>query len=220
MFTSHCRNKTVINSKSCVSIRCISKLASWIRFSNRFHLSCSLPIKVMHLSCSLLCTLLIILRVSCTPAQLLNVSSEHNVTTLLLPQNHTSALLNSINATQLDSGPEVSCSILLGRNLVLESCQNALSKIPHDIEPETFGMRFTGNFDVSLPLRFLSGMFPLRVFFASALAPIKSNVFTLQRACQNEPGPSLRIISQMMAAALSTSSRGYQGCQRRPPSIK
>lgn len=175
----------------------------------------------MQLSCSFfLCTLLIILRVSCTPAQLLNVSSEHNVTTFLLPQNHTSALLNSINATRLDTGPEVTCSILLGRNLVLESCQNALSKIPHDIEPETFGMRFTGNFDVSLPLRFLSGMFPLRIFFASALAPIKSTVFTLQRACQHEPGPSLRVFSQMMAVVLSTFSRGYQACQRRPPSIR
>ena len=74
----------------------------------------------------------------------------------------TSHPLNAINASQQDlqsSGlsynPE--CSSLYGF-LNYASCQNALAKMSRATLPLTFGQRGTGNWDVVLPRRYLSGM--------------------------------------------------------------
>ena len=49
------------------------------------------------------------------------------------------------------------CSSLYGRNLNGASCSNALAKISEVTAPETFGQRGTGDWDVVLPRRYLSG---------------------------------------------------------------
>ena len=61
------------------------------------------------------------------------------------------------------AGPELSsepeCSVLLGRDLNYDSCDNARDKISQATAPMTFGERGTGSWDVVLPRRYISGTF-------------------------------------------------------------
>ena len=65
------------------------------------------------------------------------------------------------NTTSL-ANPVVSytpeCGFAYGRNLNRASCEDALSKISQVTTAMTFGERGTGNWDVILPRRYLSGM--------------------------------------------------------------
>ena len=75
----------------------------------------------------------------------------------------TSHPLNAINTSQQDLGSSAlsynpECSSLYGSDLNYASCQNALAKISRATLPLTFGQRGTGNWDVVLPRRYLSGM--------------------------------------------------------------
>ena len=58
---------------------------------------------------------------------------------------------------------EVTCDDRYGRDLDVRSCYNALGKIGRNYSPLTFGERGTGNWDVILPYRFLSGTSDLKV---------------------------------------------------------
>lgn len=106
------------------------------------------------------------------PAQLLPAHATNNMLTLQSLQNDTSALPASSNVTQLSNLPNVVCLDHFGSNLALVSCQNAVSKITHDDDPLTFGMRGKGNFDVPMPVRYLSGM-----LLSDYLPDTSSNLF-------------------------------------------
>ena len=71
--------------------------------------------------------------------------------------------LAAINTSQQDlQSPALSyrpeCSDAYGSILNYASCQNVLEKISSATLPLTFGQRGTGNWDVVLPRRYLSGM--------------------------------------------------------------
>ena len=59
-----------------------------------------------------------------------------------------------LTAPTLNDGPE--CGTSYGQNLDVRSCEHALTKIPMDMTPMTFGDRDTGTWDVILPHRYLS----------------------------------------------------------------
>lgn len=116
----------------------------------------------MGLSCFLtICVFLNVFRASSMPAQSLTTHPTNDVLTLQSLQNIASALLAPTNVTQLRDLPNIVCLDLLGRDLVPASCRNALSKIPQDYNPMTFGLRDRRSFDVPLPFRYLSGLSPL-----------------------------------------------------------
>ncbi len=65
------------------------------------------------------------------------------------------------NATSLDHVghyAHIACEGLYGHNLQVGSCDNALGKIPQNSATLIFGVRGTGNWDVQLPARYLSGV--------------------------------------------------------------
>lgn len=65
------------------------------------------------------------------------------------------------------------CDADLGEDLNPASCRNALAKIPRKPGPFTFGERDTGNWDVNLPTRYLSGIlhWPSRPHFNGCDCP-------------------------------------------------
>lgn len=66
------------------------------------------------------------------------------------------------------------CDADLGDDLRPASCRNALSKIPRNPGPKTFGERDIGNWDIILPVRYLSGMliWPFHALFTPSTALI------------------------------------------------
>lgn len=68
-----------------------------------------------------------------------------------------SSSLQDLASPLLSYSPD--CSIQYGRNLRYASCDNALAKISQVTTSMTFGERATGNWDVVLPQRYLSGKF-------------------------------------------------------------
>lgn len=85
---------------------------------------------------------------SAPPSSLNQMSNSPNVPAVFekLAMNETTALSYS---------PD--CSISYGRNLDRASCDNALAKISQVTASVTFGERGTGNWNVVLPRRYLSG---------------------------------------------------------------
>lgn len=70
----------------------------------------------------------------------------------LLDGNYTSGSVENLLSSFI-----VQCKYEYGVGLETASCRNALRKIPADHGPLTFGARDTGNWDVILPARHLSG---------------------------------------------------------------
>lgn len=67
--------------------------------------------------------------------------------------------MNTTSSTdQVLADWRVVCAPSLGHNLNILSCNNAFAKISRNTAPRTFGFRGTGNWDVLVPYRFLSGM--------------------------------------------------------------
>lgn len=82
-------------------------------------------------------------------------SSSLNQPAVPEPLGTNSTALQDLESPKLSYNPV--CSIVYGRSLSQSSCNNALAKISHVTTPMTFGQRGTGNWDVVLPRRFLSG---------------------------------------------------------------
>ena len=83
------------------------------------------------------------------------IPSSPNQPAVLETLNASNASLQGLTNPVSSYSPD--CSILYGRNLNLASCQNALAKISRITTPMTFGQRGTGDWDVILPRRYLSG---------------------------------------------------------------
>ena len=82
---------------------------------------------------------------------------------LILSSSNVPATVIAINTSQqvLESSASsysTECSAAYGCILNYASCQDALTKISRATLPLTFGQRGTGNWDVVLPRRYLSGM--------------------------------------------------------------
>ena len=67
------------------------------------------------------------------------------------------ASATSLDLVALNASTSVKCESDWGRDLNIESCKNALEKIPRDSARLSFGYRGTGDPDVLLPARYLSG---------------------------------------------------------------
>lgn len=65
--------------------------------------------------------------------------------------------LTSLDLVGLNASASMECEGDWGRDLSIESCSNALDKIPRNSARLSFRQRGTGNPDVLLPARFLSG---------------------------------------------------------------
>ena len=88
------------------------------------------------------------------------ISGSSNVPATSHPLAAINTSQQDLKSSALSYNPE--CSSLYGF-LNFASCQNALAKISRATLPLTFGQRGTGNWDVVLPRRYLSGMlFPNR----------------------------------------------------------
>ena len=92
---------------------------------------------------------------SALPSPLNVISSSLNQPTVLETSNTNNQSLQDLTVSESTYSPE--CSISYGRNLNHASCEDALAKIPQVTTPMTFGERGTGNYDVVLPRRYLSG---------------------------------------------------------------
>jgi len=168
--TNCSRNSPAVRSQS-------FRIANMTRIESQptiFSQSCRcLPMTSMRVSCSLIiCASLSVLLVFSTPAQVLDLDTINDVLNSQSPEKRTLALPTSVNTTHLIDLPNVACVGFYGSNLALASCQDALSKISHDFNPLTFGMRKTGVFDVPLPTRYLSSMLPLNSFSTHILIHI------------------------------------------------
>ena len=67
------------------------------------------------------------------------------------------SITNATSIHNITASSVVLCDPNLGSDLDEESCDNAIGKIERATGPVTFGERGTGNWDIVLPYRFLSG---------------------------------------------------------------
>ena len=84
------------------------------------------------------------------------VPSIAEQTSTLFPANpgpHNSLL----NISLTDDEDEPQCLEVLGTNLNVASCRNAVSKIPRSTQYITLGWRGRGHFDLTLPYIYVSG---------------------------------------------------------------
>ena len=93
---------------------------------------------------------------SALPSPLKLISSPLN-----LPASLRTRALNTTSVQDLEVLVSPHCNPSYGRNLNSTSCDNALAKISEVTTPLTFGQRDTGDYDVVLPRRYLSGTLSL-----------------------------------------------------------
>lgn len=91
---------------------------------------------------------------SATPLAL----QPHTISQLLGHSIHRKTNLTTTNPGNGLRASLPQCDSELGDHLDADSCRNALAKIEHRPGSITFGTRNTGNWDVIVPARYLSGM--------------------------------------------------------------
>ncbi len=103
---------------------------------------------------SLACSALFISVVSSVAFQ----SLSNNPTPSSLEPSKASAVANASSVDLVGNYAHIACEGLYGHNLQADSCNNARDKISQNSATLIFGVRGTGDWDVQLPARYLSGM--------------------------------------------------------------